>query len=105
MTTNEETGLPELPEGYYWNISEPWKRNNRYRFRLRIFKKLPWWTRLWTLGADDPVAARDMLAPLSDGLVRRTAEELLEDWDRSRVRETDWAYVGNYPPKNLGQGK
>lgn len=101
---NQNTDLPELPEGHYWSISYPWTEDNRSWFRLRIYRKLPWWCKVMTFWTDEPVAKLDMPAPLSDGLVRRTAEELLAEWEKSRIRDSDWAYVGEYPPKKLGQG-
>jgi len=94
-TTDPTTGLPEVPEGYFWEIKHA-LTDGMYRLELR--KKYFW-------VFSERVAFGMMDYPLSDSRIRSKGLSVFDDWkrDQSRAafRDQSNSYVGKYPPKNL----
>lgn len=98
--TDPLTGLPEVPEGYFWEVTPAYTQG---LFRLKLRKKLFWIfneTVEWTI-ADDP---------MTDSSLYEDALYLLSLWrgrEQAAKREADTfsRYVGKYPPKTLKDTK
>lgn len=95
MTIDNETGLPELPEGYFWRVKETYKGSTYLRVEIRKrgligSRRIEW----------HPVEK----SRASDFEIKRAAEYALVwknqgGFDSSGDR---WKkFVGNYPPKKL----
>lgn len=89
------TGLPEVPEGYFWQIKHA--AISGY-FRLELRKKLFW---IFTERIEFTLVS----PPLSPALLNREADHVLEKWEESKQRvaieSSSSVYIGKYPPKNL----
>jgi hypothetical protein len=91
------TGLPEVPEGFFWKISYAYTPG---AFRITLRKKLfgPF---------SQEVKFGIMYPPLTDDEIIETAEWVLGEWedekDRVAAEYESSKYIGTYPPKNLGE--
>jgi hypothetical protein len=89
------TGFPEVPEGYFWQIKHAYTAG---AFRLELRKKLFWifsQSVQWTV----------VFPPLSNDKLFEDALYVLGEWQESKDRiateEASSVYIGKYPPKNL----
>lgn len=120
MQISEVTGLPELPEGYYWKITEKTTiPHNSFgkiyimRIRKDIVKKgFPFFWKEVEVEKHVQVFDRelyrfnvrtcgeDMLR-----IIRKFADAAYRDWQeqtsQQAVKNTVAYYAGNYPPKSL----
>ncbi len=89
------TGFPEVPEGYFWQIKHAYLEGY---FRLELRKRLFW---LFT----ERVAFTLLRPPLNPDYIFAKAETVLEDWEDQKEyvanEEASSVYIGKYPPKNL----
>ncbi len=85
------TGLPELPEGYFWRVKFD---------RVEIRKKLRWGSTLECRGY-----LRSLSMPGTDiaGAILAEAETTADYWRCNRFRDSlvRDSLVGDYPPKKL----
>jgi hypothetical protein len=93
--TNQTTGFPEVPEGYFWEVKHSALPGY---FRLELRKKLFWiFSERVEFTIVDP--------PLSPALLHEEAEYVLRKWDNIKeqisIEDASIVYVGKYPPKNL----
>lgn len=92
---DNNTGFPEVPEGYFWQVTHSALPG---MFRVELRKKLFW---IFSQRIEFTITA----PPLSRALLFEEAEYVLEKWRESKhyiaIEETSSMYVGKYPPKNL----
>lgn len=117
MQIDESTGLPELPEGYFWRVEDTYKISGlgtwpaihvmllKNTTELRWFKRVP-----ATLVIDNKFRHRDDVA--QNGGIKRAISDLAKhiygnNKDRMGILNPLEAemkkYVGDYPPKNINQ--
>jgi hypothetical protein len=89
------TGFPEVPEGYFWEINHS-ALPGYYRLELR--RKLFWIF-------SEQVEFTVVEPPLSSALLNEEAKYVLHKWEKAKhlatIEDASNAYVGKYPPKNL----
>lgn len=120
MTT--ETGLPALPEGYFWRVRHrlyrpykdyDWMSTDTTRLQVLLMKTVsgtrtedvwpkPWYRRNprrvttpYTL--EDTQFVEDCEGTHSIA-VRNAANRIMKRWEKAQVRDS---LVGDYPPKTL----
>lgn len=89
MATDKSTGLPELPEGYFWRL----RRSSLEYLRLEIREKRLIRSKVvtWSVIAKDDVSITE---------IQRTAILVKHSFKKG----TNWkSYLGDYPPKKLGE--
>lgn len=84
---NEETGLPELPEGYFWRVKESFGQFTNFQIR----KKLLFGSVLVTEGVTESWKLNDLH-------FRWMANYTYGKFD---LRAGAYKYMGDYPPKRL----
>lgn len=120
MTT--ETGLPELPEGYFWRVRHrryrpfekyDWVDTDTTRLQVLLIKTFsgtrtekvypkPWYRRTHK-EIEVPYTSEDIqFVEDAEGThtiaVRNAANRIMKRWEKAKVRD---ALVGDYPPKTL----
>lgn len=117
-----ETGLPALPEGYFWRVRHHRTWDQGYRFGVivdstrlqvllmrpvsgtrteKVYPK-PWYRRThqetevsYTSEDIQFVEDAEGTHPIA---VRNAANRIMKQWEKAKVRD---ALVGDYPPKTL----
>jgi hypothetical protein len=93
--TDPLTGLPEVPEGYFWQVK---KAGIDDWLRLYLKKKLFW-------GLSCEVEWTVVQPPFTPETFYDEALHILEEWDPKMKKQADEdqgrAYLGKYPPKNI----
>lgn len=117
-----ETGLPALPEGYFWRVRHhetiEWgyhgSRTVKDKSRLQVCLIHSWtemnvseypkpWYRLKATQVTD-ISTQEKLLFVEDPegthaiAVRNAANRIMKRWEKAKVRD---ALVGDYPPKTL----
>lgn len=117
-----ETGLPALPEGYFWRVRHRRYRPNKYpdwvttdttRLQVLLIKTFsgtrtekvypkPWYRRTHK-EITTPYTSEDIeFVEDAEGThaiaVRNAANRIMKRWEKAKVRD---ALVGDYPPKTL----
>jgi len=99
---DDVTGLPELPEGYYWNIER--KVNGEHYSRTRYFLNIRRKVKILGLFTKVEEVFYEELRTydLNPETIRLRAVETLEMWNkkRSKAEQID-NLLGDYPPKRL----
>lgn len=117
-----ETGLPALPEGYFWRVQHrrysthegyPWVSKDTTRLQVLLMNTIsgtrtetvfpkPWYRRThkeievpYTSEDTQFVEDCEGTHPIA---VRNAANRIMKRWDKAKVRD---ALVGDYPPKTL----
>lgn len=94
------TGFPEVPEGYFWEITK--SASIKGYFRLELRRKYFW-------VFSDRVRFSLISAPLSAERLYEEAEYILEkceeDLNRRATENASNVYIGKYPPKSLKDTK
>lgn len=89
------TGLPELPEGYFWRIKKDSAGTRTHLMKKRAF------------GISTSVHSRYIFPryyPTAREAMRGTAQKVLdESWEKVREQVILSKLVGGYPPKRLEQ--
>jgi hypothetical protein len=86
------TGLPELPEGQWWELHLEHVDDTGYLYELRVMSGVPY---DYTIVMSARFRPRH---PLTPARVRYEAEWLLE---RTAARDVAQSLLGSYPPKRL----
>lgn len=84
------TGMPEVPEGYFWRV----KRGGYYKLEVQLRKR-------WFWQFSHSVES----CPLDDATewgVVNNAAYILERWNKRTLGPTVSGLLGDYPPKKLG---
>lgn len=89
------TGFPEVPSGYFWEIKHATLQG---MFRLELRRKTFWiFSERVEMGLLEP--------PLDRAYVYEKAEDVLDVWEETKQNvANEYAssvYIGKYPPKNL----
>lgn len=115
-----ETGLPALPEGYFWRVRHHEAYNwsgltyvDKSRLQVLLIKTFsgtrtekvypkPWYRRTHK-GIEVPYTSEDIqFVEDAEGThtiaVRNAANRIMKRWEKAKVRD---ALVGDYPPKTL----
>lgn len=117
-----ETGLPALPEGYFWRVRHhrTWDQGYHYgvitdttRLQVLLIKTSsgtrteevwpkPWYRRT-PREITTPYTSEDIkFVEDAEGThaiaVRNAANRIMKQWEKAKVRD---ALVGDYPPKTL----
>lgn len=88
MVIDLSTGLPELPEGYFWRVKESFGQFVKFQIRKKLL-----------LGSSLIVESVTESWELNDGHFRFMAQHTYGKFDgRTGARK----YIGDYPPKKLG---
>lgn len=94
-TTDPLTGLPEVPEGYFWEI-----KNSTLPGVLRLELRVKW-LRFFS----DRIGFGLLYPPLSPASIHERGVIVLEEWEQEKLdiaQESESSrYIGKYPPKNL----
>lgn len=96
MNIDPNTGLPELPPGHFWRITEQW-----IYWNLKIKRRRGWFT--WTV-ASTTIHRHD---DAGWTIARLNYEDYLQDvaaeLHQKTFRDPEIAskYLGDYPPKSL----
>jgi hypothetical protein len=94
MTIDENTGLPALPEGYFWNVRKDLEGDYHVTIRRG-------WHYLLSYKVQGSFIIR---RPLTKESLSEKAKYVYGKWqDRVRVRESDDSLTGSYPPKSLNK--
>lgn len=91
MAIDESTGLPELPEGYFWRVKESVGDYLRIQMRRRVF----FWSEVveWS-GVNKNIASKFE--------IQMAAKHVLLLVQEKKVDPKWRKYLGDYPPKKLG---
>lgn len=91
MNIDETTGLPELPEGYFWRIKKDIYPFAQVQIRKqgRFFSYKKYSSPLYRSSLEYPRA------------IVKTAEYAIESWQRQNKILGDNDVYGDYPPKKL----
>lgn len=122
MTLDDATGLPALPEGYFWRVRHrQYRPTNRYdwwdtdtsRLQVLLMRTVSgvtteqrWpkpWYRLSPRVITVPYTSEDVqYVEDAEGThpiaVRNAAYRILKQWEKAKVRD---ALIGDYPPMKL----
>lgn len=95
---DKSTGLPEVPEGYFWRIKRWNYGHGPYSLRVELRRRL-------AFGLS--VAVEDSLSRHTEEDILRSANQVLRlsaarIENRRTINERD-KFVGDYPPKSLTQ--
>ena len=92
------TGFPEVPEGYFWEIKHS-ILPGYYRLELRRNRGKLFWS------FTEVVEFTVVEPPLSPALLNEEAKYVLHKWEeaknRAAIEGASDSYIGTYPPKNL----
>jgi hypothetical protein len=86
------TGLPELPEGWTWKVTQSGKY---FYATIWSFKKVLWW-KVKTETTHDSLDT-----PLTKDKLLRASKEAYIDWRRYVQTLGQQDLLGTYPPKRL----
>lgn len=94
-TTDPLTGLPKVPEGYFWEIKNSTLIGVlRLELRKKCLRFFSYRTRFGLL-----------YPPLSPAVIHERGVIVLEEWEQEKsnlAQESESSrYIGKYPPKNL----
>lgn len=90
---DDKTGLPELPEGYFWRVKE----SVSIFVDVEIRKK--WW-----VGSRQVAWTSMYRSQLSKQKILECARYVLSKWRRDVTETNDSrALLGDYPPKSLNE--
>ena len=98
---DEETGLPVLPEGFFWRVYKSHSNSKHYRvgvfYRTWLGRRKLVHREAWSAGSLHKISPED---------IRDTAHHALRQWDKHTGPESDdWkSLLGDYPPKKLYGG-
>lgn len=88
------TGMPELPEGYFWRV----KQGYAYAINVQLRKRV--------MGRLSVVVENSVNDDPTPWGVRNLAAYVLYRWETSTARKQEEAAIqnlyGDYPPKKLG---
>lgn len=100
LTIDVNTGLPELPEGYFFRVAKRSTYSEYYYVTVyRKVKKKRFF--FWTYEKDVEQIFNNMIHPtLNERNIRDAAYKCVQDWDNWKARDT--SLLGDYPPKKLG---
>ena len=106
VNMNPDTGMPELPEGYYWEIDEEWLAGRSY-LRVSLRKKRK---RLWDARIDDRlvtyanVTGWERECSLEQRLLGAATNIFLDhrsEFAPDYAWEEAKKFIGKYPPNKL----
>jgi len=98
MKMDETTGLPELPEGYFFRVHKQ-SSYSKYHY-VTMFRKKQKRFLFWTYTRNVELIFNDMIHPtLTKENVRQAAINCTRQWER--WKSSDGSLVGDYPPKSL----
>ena len=90
MPIDPNTGMPELPWGYFWRVT---KRDSRV-WPLRVELR----RRVWIFSVEEGAAISDA----SKSEILNTASNVVRDWKATSKNGTA-RFLGDYPTKHLGK--
>lgn len=92
------TGLPELPDGYFWRVTRVGGKGYANALYLSIRRKVLFFSVRVEYGMVRPYS----WAPTVEEGLRKRAKSILEDWQESAISHPRLDTVlGDYPPKKL----
>lgn len=94
---DEETGLPALPEGYFWRVRDANYKGHAYVELRSTYKRRYWlfWKKLYSTKLHEEM----VLAPITRPRVLKEAQDCIQAVQNHLV--SDYSLIGDYPPKNL----
>lgn len=105
---DENTGLPELPKGYFWRVTEGhaagiWRVHPCIRVSLmKHTTRLRWFKRVPAVKEEEDYRFRRR-EDFQEWGVHSDIREMAQEIDREvRLDREISGYVGDYPPKKLG---
>jgi hypothetical protein len=94
IKTDPETGLPEVPEGYFWKVEKQYGRMPYVTLRRRYGKLFG----LFNTGGSYKVGEK-YIVELTEGRIREGSYKVFREvFDSSSDH-----LLGEYPPKKLGR--
>lgn len=84
---DKATGLPALPDGYFWRVKK--FGSGGYPLEVQLRSRLLWFS----------IVEASQLSASDRGSIMNAARNAHQEW-RNRVATLD--YIGDYPPKTLG---
>lgn len=92
-----ETGLPALPDGYFWRVRDANYKGHAYiELRSRYF--IRHWL-FWKKEASSKIHDELVLSPITRPRILREAHDVIDAVQANLV--SDYSLIGDYPPKSL----
>lgn len=92
-----ETGLPLLPDGYFWRVRSAHFRGHAYVELRSSYLKRHWL--FWKKRLSTKIHEEMILTPISRPRILKEARECVEAVQKHLV--SDYSLLGDYPPKSL----